>query len=233
MNSLRKRMRRRRGFSLVEAMIATVIFLVVLGAVYGTVNSGQQFSAVQKTMAKAQMDARKALERITSELRMSGWRQNPAHGEPPYPHIFTNGAASGAYADESHAPPAQHVGPGNPAYGDVREIVFKIPVDLDGDGLPTDGTTGEVEWCPYDVSYVLVTDAGGVNTLLRREDGVTTEILARHVERITFDTVYTDASLAFDEIAVTIWIARPAPNGLLIQTSLSTCVTMRNVADAS
>jgi len=230
---LKRRRSRRAGFSLIEALMSTFIFLSVLAAVYGTISSGQSFTGVQDTLAKIQMDARKTLERLTEELRMSGWRENPVALEPDYPYIFVNGVAHGSFAAESHPAPAQHVAPGNPAFGDVREIVFKIPVDLDGDGLLTDGTTGDVEWSPWDVSYVLITSPGGVNELVRREDGVVTDILARYVERITFDNIFTDGSVQLNEIAITIYMARPTPAGAWLQTTMSTVATMRNVEDVT
>ncbi len=233
MKRLMKRRKSRCGFSLIEAMMSTFIFLAVLAAIYSTIHSGQTFAGVQDTMAVMQMDARKALERMTTELRMTGWLENTFADEPPYPYIFVNGVASGSFAAESHPPPSQNVTDPNPAFGDVKTIVFKIPVDLDGNGLFTDGLTGEVDWSPYNVSYALITDAGGVNTLVRRENGVITHQIARYVERITFDTFRTDSSVRMNEIAITIYMARPAPHGPLLQTSMSTRVTMRNVDDAS
>lgn len=233
MGTLRRKRSKRAGFSLIEAMMSTFIFLSVLGALYGTISSGHSFVGVQDTLAKMQMDARKTLEHLTDELRMSGWRENPVVLEPDYPYIFVNGVAHGSFADESHPAPAQHVAPGNPAFGDVKEIVFKIPVDLDGNGLLTDDVTGDVEWSPWDVSYVLITSPGGVNELVRREDGVVTDILARYVERITFDNIFTDGSVRMNEITITIYMARPTPKGAWLQTTMSTIVTMRNVEDVS
>jgi hypothetical protein len=48
------------------------------------------------------------------------------------------------------------------------------------------------------------------------------------VERITFDTVDTDPSIDFNEVVITIYLARPAATGAWLETSLSTCVKMRN-----
>lgn len=233
MRKLSGKRKARRGFSLIEAMISTFIFLSVLGAIYGALSSGRSFAGVENTLAKIQMDARKVLDRVGGELRMAGWLDHATEGELPYPYVFVNGVAYGAYASESHAAPAQHVPATSGAFGQVREIVFKIPRDLDGDGMLTDAATGAVEWSTQDVSYVLITDAGGVNTLVRREDGVITDYIARYVERITFDTITTDATVAMNEIAITVYMARPAPGNKWLETSLSTCVTMRNVDDAS
>lgn len=233
MRGLRKVRARQCGFSLIEAMVSTFIFLAVLGSVYGAISSGRRLADVEKTYGVMEMDARKTLEFMSQELRMSGWRDHAIPGEPAYPYIFTNGVAFGSYADESHPAPDQHVGVLSPAFGEVREIVFKIPTDIDGNGILTDNETGEVEWSPYDVSYVLVTGANGVNTLVRREDGIVTDVLAHYVERVTFDTIYTDATIDMDEVVISMYMARPTPQGVLLETSLSTVVTMRNVDDAS
>jgi hypothetical protein len=123
------------------------------------------------------------------------------------------------------------VGGLSPAFGDVREIVFKTPFDHDGDGMLTAAATTDVEWSLFDISYVLITDAGGVNTLVRREDGVITHLIARYVERITFDTINTDGTVGFNEIMISVYMARPTPRGVWVETNMSTCVTMRNVEE--
>jgi hypothetical protein len=232
MPRFRKYRKSEAGFSLIEAMVSTFIFLAALAAVYGSIASGRHMADVEETYAVMNMDARRALAKMSDELRMTGWRSNAATGEPDYPYVFTNGVAPGSWDDESHTPPTQHVPATSLAFGDVREIIFKIPVDQDGDGYFTSATTGEVEWSNYDVTYVLVTEANGINTLVRRQDGVVTDVLAEYVERITFDTIHTDPSIDMDEIVINIHMARPTPTGTWLESSLSTCVTMRNIADA-
>jgi len=232
-HTLRKKRRNLGGFSLIEALVSTFIFLAFMAAVFSAVNSSRGFAGVQDTLAKMQMDSRKVLERIGTELRMAGWLDGPAVGDPPLPYVFFDGNAEAPYSICGHEPAAQHVPATSPAFGDVRELVFRRPVDQDGDGLLTNGTTGEVEWSPYYIAYALITDAGGVNTLVRTEDGVITDIMARYVERITFNTIYTDGSIAMNDIVITIYMAKPTPRGEWLQTSMSTCITMRNVDDAS
>ncbi len=231
MTRLSSRNWRKSGFSLIEAFVSTFIFLAFLAAVYGAISSSREYTDVQSTYAKMRMDAHRALDAMAFELRMSGWRDNPDPNEPDFPYVFTNGVAEGYYADESHDPPAQHIPATSPAFGDIREIVFKIPFDADADSFPTDGDTGLPEWSDFDVSYVLVTDAGGVNTLLRRQNGVMTDIIARFVERVTFNTYKTDAAVGINEIAITIYMARPVPTGAWLETNLSTVVTMRNIEE--
>jgi Tfp pilus assembly protein PilW len=221
-----RRSSRQRAFSLVEALITSLIFVSLLVAVYEALGDSLSFSGVQSTYTSMQMEARKALDKMSNEIRMSGWVTTPAQ----FPYIFTNGVATGYFASESHAAPAQHVTSGN-AFGPVTEIVFKIPQDKDGDGLLTAAGTGAIEWSTFDVSYVIESDASGINTLERRQNGVVTDILARYVERMTIATINTDATVGINEVVITLYMVRPTVRGQLLQTSLTTCVSMRNVEE--
>ena len=231
MRSLMTARRRSGGFSLVEAMVSTFIFLGFLAATYQGIARSRQYADIQETLSQIQMDAEKALDGLANELRMSAPITNPIAGEPAYPYVFFDGFAEGSFSDETHTPPDQHVAATSPAFGEVREIVFKVPFDNDGNGLLTDEGTGEPEWSLFDVSYVLITDASGTNVLARREDGVVTDIIAKYVERVTFDTVNTDGAVGFNEIVITIYMAKELAPGVWVETNLSTCVTMRNVQE--
>jgi len=226
-NTLR---RRQAGFTLLEAVVSSVILVSMLVAIYGALSSSWSSYGTQSTYAKMQMDARRALERVAEELRMAGRVPNPAPGQPDYPYTFVNGSALGTFNQPArHPAPVQHVEPGTPAFGDCREIAFLIPEDLDGDGLLTSAATGDIEWSDYDLSYVPVTGPDGNNRLERWEDDRPTDVLATYVERVTFDTIDTDPSIHFNEIVVTIYMARPTPEkGVWLQTQLSTTVKMRN-----
>jgi hypothetical protein len=162
---------------------------------------------------------------------MSAIITNPIAGEPTYPYVFVNGVAEGSFDAESHTPPDRHVPATSPGFGEMREIVFKIPFDNDGNGLLTDEGTGEPEWSTFDVSYVVITDASGTNCLVRRQDGVVTDFIAKYVERVTFDTVNTDAAVGFNAIVLTVYMAKPLSPNIWAETNLSTCVTMRNVEE--
>jgi len=227
------RRRRRRGFSLVEALVSSFIFVTLMVAVYAALSDALDFHGIQGTFIKMQMDGRRALERMSGELRMTGRFDNPVAGEPGYPYVFTNGVASDIFAPLSHPAPVRHLPPGDPASGDVRSIVFKTPEDVDGDGLLTASATGDIEWTDDDISYVLVSDAAGTNILERRVNNVTTDVIARGIERITFDTIDTDPAVDFDEIVITIYMARQTPRGSWLQANLTTCVTMRNTEEVN
>ena len=231
MNAIMLRRRRRAGFSIVEAMVSMFIFLGFLAAVYQAVSRSRQFTDVQEALSVIQVDAEHALNRMTQELRMTAHITNPILGEPACPYVFAAGVAEGSFVAESHTPPDQHVQPTSPGFGEVREIVFKVPFDNDGNGLFTDEDTGQPEWSMFNVSYVVITEASGTNTLVRREDAVITDVICRNVERVTFDTVNTDPIVGFSEIVITIYMAKELAPGVWVETNLSTCITMRNVEE--
>lgn len=103
-----------------------------------------------------------------------------------------------------------------------------MPIDNDGDGFITDADTGLIEWSNPDISLVLVTSPTGINQLQRWENGLCTEIVANYVERVTFDTIRTDPTIDWNGIVATIYMARPTPRGVWLETQLSTSIKMRN-----
>jgi len=225
-----KRRGSRAGFSLVEALVSSAIFVGLLAALYGALADADRIRKVQDTIAKMEMDARRALDRVSAELRMTGRVENPAPGQPGFPYSFVNGGALGTFTPPARNDPADiHVSSDSPAFGDCIEISFLTPVDIDGDGLLTSSATGDIEWSTWHVAYVIVTGEDGINRLERWEDAVRTDILAMYAERITFDTIKTDPTVGLHEVAITLYMARPVPGGdTWLQTHLTTRVTMRN-----
>ena len=62
----------REGFSLLEVLIATGIFVVILAAVYGLMLTVQETYATSKTVASLEVRARQAVDRIADELQDAG-----------------------------------------------------------------------------------------------------------------------------------------------------------------
>jgi len=229
------------GYSIIELMVSMVLFLACLVGVLGALSDSMYHYSVQGTYAVMQMQARKALETVSKDLRMAG-RIRSIDNVIEYPYTFVNGgptatcvsvdggSAATFTVPAAHPAAVHHVAAGAPSSGDVREIGLKVPADVDGDGYPTSAATGDVEWSPYDVSYVVVTNASGINQLQRWRDGACSDIIADYVERITFDTVRTDATIDWNGVVVTIYLACPTSRGVWLQTQLSTVVKMRNTA---
>lgn len=92
----------RRGFTLVELLVAMAVGLVVLGAMYA-VFTMQNRELIQQDMVTAmQQNARAALEMMTREIRMAGynpakkttgWSSSPTTAPGPAPGIVTADAA--------------------------------------------------------------------------------------------------------------------------------------------
>jgi prepilin-type N-terminal cleavage/methylation domain-containing protein len=83
--SLREAPRPDSGFSLVELMVALVVTLIVSGAVYGLLTSGQSAFRKEPAMADRQANIRAAMDMIVSDLRGAGV------GMPPFTLVFTPG----------------------------------------------------------------------------------------------------------------------------------------------
>jgi len=241
-----KRTRRSKaaGYTVIELMVSMVLFLACLLGVLNALSDSMYHYSVQGTYAVMQMDARKALEAVSKDLEMAG-RIRSADNKIEYPYTFVDGGPTASCVDLSgagtntftvpaaHAPAVQHLTAGAPAFGPNREIGFKIPWDVDGDGFPTNKTTGDIEWSPSDVSYVVVTAANGVNQLQRWYGNKCTDVIGDYFERITFDTVRTDATIDWNGVVVTVYMAKPTTRGVWLQTQLSTIVKMRNTAQLS
>jgi len=225
----RRRRRARAGLSLVEVLVSAMLLVLFSTAVLSAMTSATIAYSTERTFAAMQMDGRRALRAVAAELRMAGNIPNDAPGQPQYPYVFEDGKALGTFNHPNrHDPAAQHVPSGSGAFGECREICFLIPEDIDGDGLLTDGATGDIEWCDEDIAFVLITGDDGINRLQRWVDGAETDTLAMFVERVTFDTIRTDPTIAWDEVVITIYMARPARTGVWLQVQESTTVKMRN-----
>ena len=82
--------RKDKGFTLVEILMAVFIGLILLGAVYVSMNSGQRSSAGVERKVAAQQDVRAALEVMAMEISMASFNPNfmPAgiwKNPPPFP----------------------------------------------------------------------------------------------------------------------------------------------------
>jgi len=73
------------GFSLIELMVALTVTLIVSGAVYGLLTSGQSAFRREPAMADRQANIRAAMDMIVSDLRGAG------AGMPPFTRVFTPG----------------------------------------------------------------------------------------------------------------------------------------------
>jgi type II secretory pathway pseudopilin PulG len=116
MRSARKQ-RDIQALTLVEVLIASGIFIVILGIIYAIHLSGMDIWETGRTQADLQARARLALNNMVSELRSA----TRSSAQAPSPNLFI------------------------PASPNNDEVTFCLPRDLDGDGLITD-ENGDIEW---------------------------------------------------------------------------------------
>ena len=65
----------KKGFTLVEILIAASVGLIVMGAIYAAMNMGQRSSVAVERKIVAQQDARAALDIMATEIRMASYRK--------------------------------------------------------------------------------------------------------------------------------------------------------------
>ena len=83
----------RKGFTLVELMVALVLSFILVGAIYGTFTSQQKSYTVQDQIAEAQQNARMAMNVLMRDIRMAGYGMPDGGitiGSPPNRETYTN-----------------------------------------------------------------------------------------------------------------------------------------------
>jgi prepilin-type N-terminal cleavage/methylation domain-containing protein len=128
---------RRRGFSLVEIMIALAVMAVVLGATYAVLSASLQGDDALRARVDMQLEATNALKQVTALLKESG---SPPAGDPNgiYPQIYQLGNAQIASAVKSDvgtpsgvpslvSPYDWATGPSNVGYSQVQNVCGQYP----------------------------------------------------------------------------------------------------------
>ena len=105
------------GFTLVEILVASAIFVVMLGIMYGIYISGLDVYGTGSYQVDLQAQARLALNYMVLELRNA----TRTSAQNPSPNLSI------------------------PSVPNNKQIHFYLPQDKDGDGLITDAN-GEIEW---------------------------------------------------------------------------------------
>ena len=242
------------GFTLVEMMIVLVISLVVFGGFSLSVTDAIDFSVHGVGAADIQEIGRTTLDRIRRDIQSTGRFMDPGLGLM-MPHVYSNGqpdpAMDPAFQHDTvflaalaatfpvpapwpqPANPPSFVAPGSEiqAFG-LRECVFRLPADLDNDGRIVSAATGNIEWGPELVGYVLIPNNRGTLDLVRRvvdaAGNVTDDTICRCVEALTFDSVDTKNILPLDAVEVHLHLRRVTTRLETQRLHLATTVAMRN-----
>lgn len=211
----------RAGFTITEMAVSAVV-LLLLGA-----GIAQSSGALRQAMGGGQTrdvqltEAISALEAIRVDLKRSGFVDD-------YPHTFAKGVAGAGFEIHNHEPATKHAKGNDPAAGDDREVIYALPADADGNGVPDVNGVGGLVWDAAEYSIVRVDDATGTPVLERRINGVTDRVLARNVERIQFETQADDAAVPAQTVRVTLHMRQTSPGGTVQKYSAQSMVKLRN-----
>ena len=105
------------GFTIVEALVSTAIFVFALSLMYSSLFSGMDTWEIGSIKADIQERGQIALRNMINELRQA----TNTSSQTPSPNVVI------------------------PASPNNTQITFYLPADIDGDGLLTD-TSGDIEW---------------------------------------------------------------------------------------
>ena len=137
--------RARGGFTLLEMLVATAILLLLAGMLLQSLLGLRHASASGATNARIQDRGQKAMRRIVTDLRVSGFIDQPA-GFPDYPYMFQGGAPDPLFVAHAHVPAAKQAAASEYDFGANREIVFRLPAGTaTTTGSPTSMSTAT--WC--------------------------------------------------------------------------------------
>lgn len=216
----------RSGFTLIELLIGMSLLFLLTAGLIGSVASLRGLTVAGSVDSQLQDMGVQAMNSILPDLKRSGF---DAPGGVSYPYLFDDGVAGAPFQGHSHAAAVKHAVAGDPDFGVNRELVFLRLRDADGDGVPDLDLQGMRVWDASVVSYVVVTRNDGTNVLQRRVNAGNPRIVARHVERITFDD---NASSGFvvplRAIRVRIWFRRQDEQGRLHRFFTEATVDLRN-----
>lgn len=191
-----------RGFSLIEILVASFIFIIVLGIILNIYISGSDIYENTKYQADLQAQARLALNSMASELA-NATRTTPPVGQSP-PNLWI-----------PSAPNNNNITFYLPAYV-LNEVTQKLQVSINANGV--------IQWDNTPLSYQFVSGQG---TLTRTAGGIQT-ILARDVTSVQFINSAIDTSLYANEIRIILTLTKTTPRQRSITITLSSLVRLRN-----
>ena len=133
----------KRGFTLVELLVALMVCIIIIGAIYAAVTTGQRSSAAMLQKVVAHEDARAALELMATDLQMASF--NPTRA----PNIWL--APTGSCTAVS----------GNPNARGIQEATAtSIAVEMDIGGSTSPDPSGIIGDFPNEViRYAYLPDA--------------------------------------------------------------------------
>jgi|GEM_PF-3717479 hypothetical protein len=249
-----KQRRRQSGVTIMEMSIVMLFTMLIFGTYASSVVDGVEFTASNVGGASLHEIGRRTLENIARDLSRTGRFTDPEFGIF-MPHVFRNGSPEailnsnwghdqqalqalvatfppGPPPPPEPANPPPFVAPGfelTPMA--IREIIFRLPEDLNGDGRILDANQN-VEWSTTVYGYILHPNAAGTLTLYRRSidaaHHLVEEPICGDVEALTFDSVETKGILPMDAIEIHLHLLRRDVRGRDQRLHITTTMVMRN-----
>lgn len=246
----------RTGMGLLEVTISGTVLFLLAASMVEAVGQVGALGRAGSTTGRLQQGAQEAISAITTDLEASGFVS--ANGKS-YPYTFEDGEPGIRFAAHAHPEAAENAEDDEDDFGFNREIVFVRPtlsevaqdtdglnwdlVDENGDAVsvpqgvtiarkymfPVIGNDGTAGFDAEELSYVVVTGPDGINELQRRRDGVAASVIARGVERIVFDTRFTDPiGVPMGAVRVRLWLRLRDEEGTVHRHSAETVVRLQN-----
>lgn len=208
----------RAGFTLAEAVLALTVFSALLGGFLLSVDRASKACDAAEMSHELALDAFDAVRSITRELSRTGYRELDGS---PVPVLFEDGHPGADHPAFAHEPP----GSGE----EVREILYRLPLDSDGDGWPDVDANGEAVWDATWYGLLCLRLSDGTDALVRRADDGTTTVLARDVARLVFETPgETEFAIPPDALRFTLTLRRRGPDGREYEYETQRVVRLRN-----
>ncbi|HYG75068.1 MAG TPA: prepilin-type N-terminal cleavage/methylation domain-containing protein, partial [Planctomycetota bacterium] len=212
-----------RGMTLLEVMVTTVLFALLVGVAYTSLQSVRAFTRTNSTQIDLQESARHALERMIDTLRNSG--RFTGNNNKPYPCIFksASGLPTGYNNANAHPPkvnpkakPGSNANGGDPTL-DSDEIIFKLP-SVDANNIPV-MSNGRIQWAPQELGFFIVPGPDNINQLELRDSAVSAAqqasgqkvqgtVICRYVDRIQIEDYTTDPTLTMRQLRITLYLTR-------------------------
>lgn len=217
---------RRRGFTVLEVSITTVLLVIVFGSLALGIQGMQGLAVSSNERGALQTAGQDALLEVLGDLRRSGTVEV---GGFAYPLVFEGGDPGEGHPQHLHTPATKSGEPGDLDFGPDRAILYVLPRDEDGDRRPDVDENGELIWDEDVHGFVLITGADGVNRLERWVEDRPPRVVARHVERIVFDDAASAGfQIPLGSVRVRLFLRKVDSSGRIQRFTTEGVVALRN-----
>jgi len=170
-----------KGFTLFEIIIALAISMVVMAAIYASVNMAQKSSSSVTKKVITQQDARAVLDIMAMEIRMASFNPNPPASTSTWDTIPTH-ATNANCPDLVQPCPAQTSPPSCKTYKGIQVAntdQIHISMDLDSSGVIGDAPNEHILYRYISVNNAIYRNVscGGNQPILGGSDDSETKVI--------------------------------------------------------